>query len=141
MTSKSLVSALFALAALYDGIIGLIFLWAPGPLFHWAGVPPPNHMGYVQFPALLLIIFAWLFVAIARNPARKRDLMPYGMMLKVAYSGLVFYYWIKEGIPNMWKPFAVADLVFLLLFAWAYARLGAETAPASTAGMGSAASA
>jgi len=27
------------------------------------------------------------------------------------------------GIPGMWKPFAVIDVVFLVLFAWAYARL------------------
>jgi hypothetical protein len=129
MTNRSLVALLFALAALYEGSLGVIFLIAADPLFQWAGVPPPNHLGYVQFPAALLIIFACMFLAIAKDPARNRELIPYGMMLKVAYCGIVFYYWIKAGIPAMWKPFAIADLLFLLLFAWAYAklRIGSES--------------
>jgi hypothetical protein len=131
MTNRPLVSFLFALAALYEGALGLVFLLAAGPLFQWAGVPPPNHLGYVQFPAALLVIFACMFVAVSRDPVRNRELIPFGMMLKAAYCGIVFTYWIKAGIPAMWKPFAIADLVFLLLFAWAYTKLraGSESRP------------
>ena len=48
----------------------------------------------------------------------------YGIGLKVSYCGVVFWHWFTAGIPSMWKPFAVADLVFLVLFVWAYLRLG-----------------
>ena len=120
MNIKSLVSPLFALAALYDGLVGLVFLILPGPLFHWVGVPPPNHLAYVRFPGALLVIFAAMFANIARDPERNRSLIPYGIALKFAYCTICFYYWIKEGVPNLWKPFAIADLLFLLLFAWAY---------------------
>jgi hypothetical protein len=123
MKSARTVSWLFIVAALYDGILGLVFLLAGGDVFAWYNVTPPNHFGYVQFPGALLIVFGLMFLAVARNPAANRNLVPYGIMLKISYCGVVFYYWLRSGIPNMWKPFAICDLVFLILFVWAYSAL------------------
>ncbi len=114
---------LFWLAALYDGLLGLTFLVAGNAVFGWFDVAPPNHMGYVQFPAALLIVFALMFVAIARKPVANRRLISYGILLKASYCGVVFYHWMATDIPGMWKPFAVFDLVFLCLFLWARWRL------------------
>jgi hypothetical protein len=58
---------LFLIAALYDGALGAIFLIAPGLVFQWANVAPPNHFAYVQFPAALLIILGLMFTAISRG--------------------------------------------------------------------------
>jgi hypothetical protein len=80
-------------------------------------------MGYVQFPAALLLIFALMFLAIARDPVGRRHLIPYGILLKVSYCGVVFFHWFTAGVPYMWKPFAVIDIVFLALFGWAYGSL------------------
>ena len=123
MKMMSMIRGLFAVAALYDGILGLGFLVAAPTLFAQFNVPAPNHWGYIHFPALLLIIFAAIFLAVARRPVENRALIPYGMMLKVAYCGTVFYHWATGGIPTAWKPFAFVDLVFLALFMWAYAAL------------------
>ena len=41
------------------------------------------------------------------------------MLLKVSFCGVEFFHWFTAGIPEMWKPFAIADTVFLALFAWA----------------------
>ena len=120
---KSWISTLFIIAALYDGLLGLAFLLAAKTLFTILNVTPPNHFGYVQFPALLLIVFALMFAAIAKNPSPNRGLIPYGILLKIAYCAVVFYYWFTMDIPYIWKPFAVCDLVFLGLFAWAYRAL------------------
>ncbi len=122
-----MVAILFWLAAAYDGLLGLVFLAAPGAPFERFRVIPPNHPAYVQFPAALLIVFAIMFVAIARAPAANRNLIPYGMLLKVSYCGVAFSYWVRQGIPDMWKPFALADLAFLALFLAAYHRLGKRT--------------
>lgn len=124
MNPHSALRILFLVAAAYDGLLGLVFVLAPRAVFDWAGVTPPNHPGYVQFPALLLILFAWMFVNVARRPAANRHLIVYGMGLKLSYCGVIFYHWTTAGLPYLWKPFAVADLVFLLLFAWALALLG-----------------
>lgn len=107
---------LFVLAALYDGLLGLAFLFAPMAIFAFYGVEPPNHPAYVQFPALLLLIFAAMFWVIARHPAKNHGLIPYGIALKASYAGLAFWHEISSGIPSMWLPWAWADLVFLLLF-------------------------
>ena len=69
---KRSISALFVLAAVYDGLLGLIGLFFGSALFGWFGVTPPNHWGYVQFPGALLVVFAIMFFAVAANPARTR---------------------------------------------------------------------
>ncbi|RPJ29978.1 MAG: hypothetical protein EHM17_01510 [Verrucomicrobiaceae bacterium] len=127
---KTLIKVLFIIAALYDGILGIVFLCAPGRVFEAYGTTPPNHPGYVQFPAALLIIFAIMFAMIARDPVNNRRLIPYGILLKLSYCGIVLLHWLDGGIPGMWKPFAIFDLVFLVLFALAFAALGKSTAKA-----------
>lgn len=81
---------------------------------------PPNHPGYVQFPALLLLVFAAMFLQVARDPVQNRGLIPYGMGLKAAYSGSVFWHQLTSGIPAMWVGWAWVDLVFLVLFVAAF---------------------
>lgn len=117
-----IVSLLFIIAALYDGIIGVMGLLFPGLAFQIFEVTPPNHFGYIQFPAILLMIFAVMFYRVARDPVANRFIMLYGVALKTGYSGLIFYYMLTTGIPAMWVPWAWADLVFLVLFlsAWRY---------------------
>ena len=61
-----------------------------------------------------------MFVAIARNPVPNRNLVIFGILLKVAYCSLAFWYWFADGIPTIWKPFAVIDLITALLFVWCY---------------------
>lgn len=122
MSTRS-IRILFVVAALYDGILGIAFLIAAPALFQWVGVTPPNHFGYVHFPAALLIVFALMFLAIARDPVAKVSLVPYGIMLKVSYCAVAFYHWFTADIPFIWKPFAIADLVFLVAFIWAYSAL------------------
>ncbi len=113
----------FGASCLYDGILGLAFLLAAPRLFEYFEVTPPNHYGYVQFPALILLIFAWLFFSVARKPQTNRNLILYGIMLKLAYAGTVLYYWTTSELPNLWKPFAVIDLMFAVLFVWNLTRI------------------
>jgi hypothetical protein len=126
MKTKPAISALFLAAAAYDGILGITFLLLSGNIFEWFNVTPPNHPGYIEFPALLLIAFAVMYGAIARNPVANRNLIPFGMLLKVSYCAVVFGHWLRGGIPNLWKPWAVADLVFLVLFYAAYRSLASK---------------
>ena len=114
---------LFYVAAIYDGLFGLIFFFFWPQLYEHFQITPPNHDGYVRFPALLLIIFGFMFLQIARDPDRNRDLIAYGIALKVAYAGLVLWYQVTTpGIPAMWIPWAWCDAAFLVLFALAMRR-------------------
>jgi hypothetical protein len=60
---------LFLLAAAYDFLIGAAFVGFGPQLFEWAGVPPPNHWGYIEFAALMLVIFGVMFFEIATTSA------------------------------------------------------------------------
>ena len=117
------IAALFYAAAVYDAILGLAFALAAPAIFDALGVARPNHLGYVQFPGLLLLVFAAMFLAIARDPHARRGLIPYGVMLKVSYCLIVFGHWIVHGVPDMWKPLAFLDAAFGILFVGAYVRL------------------
>lgn len=120
MKTHGWIRGLFFFAALYDGILGVWFLVAPGQPFRMFEVTPPNHMGYVQFPAALLLVFALIFFRIARDPVEHVGLIPYGVLLKVAYCGVTFFYWATTGIPWMWKPFALIDVVMGVAFVLAF---------------------
>lgn len=126
MKKYTWITILFYITALYDGIFGLFFLIAPLSIFAWFEVTPPNHVGYVQFPAALLLVFALMFINIARHPLRNQNLIPYGILLKVSYCSVVFYYWFSASIPDMWKPFAIIDFFCGILFLWSYIFLAVE---------------
>jgi hypothetical protein len=117
------ITALFLVASLYDGALGLVFLLTPGLVYQWGNVTPPNHWAYVQFPACLLIIFGLMFAAIARDPIRNRNMIVYGILLKLSYCGIALWYWFTAGIPGLWKPFAVVDLAMAVLFFASYRAL------------------
>lgn len=118
------IKPFFVVAGLYDAVLGVAFLFFAGAIFQWFGVEPPNHVAYVTFPALLLLIFAAMFFRVAADPVKNRELILYGACLKVAYSGSAFWYQATTGVPFMWIPWAWADLVFLALFIVAWRSLG-----------------
>lgn len=120
------VRLLFAIAGTYDFVIGGVFLFFGTQLFDAAKVPQPNHWAYIQFGALLLMVFGTMFFAVARDPVANRNLMPYGMLLKLCYSGLVAYYWVTTDCPLLFKPFAMIDATMLVLFFVAYRRCPAQ---------------
>jgi hypothetical protein len=59
---------------------------------------------------------------VACDPIANRNLIPFGMLLKLSYTGLVTYSWITTDCPLLFKPFAIIDAVMYLLFLLAYRR-------------------
>ncbi len=114
----------FAASAIYDGILGLLFLFLGTAIYDYFGIERPNHLGYLHFPALLIIVFAIMYWRIASDPAKFRDLIPYGIGLKISYCLVVFYHWTTGAILDMWVPFAWIDLIFLILFFQAWRKVG-----------------
>jgi len=125
--TRSWIKILFVIAGIYDAGLGAAFLFFGADIFRVTGVTPPNHFGYIHFPALLLIIFGVMFFRIAADPVRNRELMLYGVALKASYSGVAFWYDVHGGIPALWMPWAWADLAFLALFLVAWKQTAAET--------------
>ena len=118
MKSLLPVRILYSVAAAYDGLLGLLFIVAGPQVFQLAGITPPNHWGYVHFAAGVLVLFGYLFLQIALRPLRERNLILYGIFLKICYVATVGWHWAQGGVPDMWKWFAGADVVFAFLFFW-----------------------
>ena len=114
------IRPLFYVSALYDGLLGLAFLFAPAFTFALARFPIPDTFAYVQFAAALLLIFACMFLAVALRPVANRNLIPFGVLLKVAYCSLVLYYAAQIPLAPLWLIFAGLDLLFLVLFVVAW---------------------
>lgn len=121
---------LYAVSAAYDGLLGLAFIVAAPQLYAWVGITPPNHWGYIHFAAGLLVIFGCMFLMIALRPVENRNLVPYGILLKVCYVSTVAWHWSHGGIPAIWTYFAFADALFFLAFVWSLGQLKASAAPA-----------
>jgi hypothetical protein len=122
----TLIRLLFVIAGLYDLLIGLAFLGFGRQIFEAGGVPQPNTWAYIQFGALMLVNFGIMFLAVAYAPQANRNLIPYGMLLKLAYTGLVVYYAFLQDVPMLFKPFAVIDATMFVLFSLAYLWLSAK---------------
>ena len=120
MSASRTAQVLLWIAAIYDGALGLAFLVAGPALFASFGVTPPNHWGYIHFPAALLVVFGLMFAAAAWRPAANANLIPYGILLKVAYCATVFGHWISAGLPWIWKPFAWFDLLWIFVLGWTW---------------------
>jgi hypothetical protein len=122
------VRIVLILCGIFDGVVGVVFVAVPATMFHIFGAVPPNDYGYVQFPALLLLIFAVIFFRAAADPVKRRDQILYGVALKASYSGLVFWYQFHGGVPSLWIPWAWADAAFLLLLLLAWKATAPRTA-------------
>jgi hypothetical protein len=61
-----------------------------------------------------------MFLAVAARPRANRNLIPFGVLLKLSYAGLVGYYWATASVPFLFVPFAVIDAIMLVLFLVAY---------------------
>jgi hypothetical protein len=116
MTSLLPVRALFAVAAIYDGLLGLALIVAAPQLYNLAGVPPPNTWAYVHFPAGIQVIFGLMFLAIARRPVKNLNLVIYGVLLKACSVATVVWHGYHGGVPTLWTYSADVDIVFAALF-------------------------
>ncbi len=132
MSTSKTVSLLFYTAAFYDFMCGVLFLFAGPAIFEMSHVAPPSHWGYVEFPALTVMVFSVMFWQIAQKPERNRNLIPYGVMLNLAFAAVVFWHWFQHDMPDVWKPFAVIDVLFLLAFLWAMNAIAQITKPIQT---------
>lgn len=111
-----MVKVFYFVAGLYDFLLGVVFLFLFERIYAFFEIELPNHPGYVQFPALLLMIFGLMFFQIAKDPQRNSNLIVFGVMLKAAYCSVVLGHQAFGSIPVLWVPWAWLDLVFLVGF-------------------------
>ena len=127
MGTQKMIKPLYIVAAIYDAVLGIAFLFAADAVFEqfMPEIEMPYHPGYIQFPAALLLVFALMYFAIARNPVRNRNLILYGILLKVSYCSIILWHWTSGELQAwIWKPFCIFDIIFLVLFVYTWRATG-----------------
>ncbi len=77
-----------------------------------------NHLQVIDLAGVaetLLVRGAGSGYAVVKSPLRK---------VNAKGMAVVFLHWFGPGIPDMWKPFAIADTVFAIAFVWSWVSLG-----------------
>ncbi len=114
--SLKAIKNLFVISALYDVVLGILFLLAFKQVYAFFNIALPNHDGYIQFGAAMVAIFGLGFAFVAEDPQRNRAIIKMGILLKAAYASIVLSHWFSGNIPAIWSVFAWFDLAFLVLF-------------------------
>ncbi|MGH2408474.1 MAG: hypothetical protein ACRDF7_10405 [Candidatus Limnocylindrales bacterium] len=118
--------AFFLVAALYDIILGAVFLVAGASILTAIGMALPPHTAYIQLSAVFIFIQGLGYWFIYRDPWSNRGLVRMGVAYKFGYAGLAFYYLLIGQLPSpFFIPWAVVDLLFLIGFV-SFLRLAAR---------------
>jgi len=123
--------SLFAIAAVYDVLLGITFTFFPAQAFDALGIREklPAFGGYLTLLGAFVLVIGIAYFLIARGDLqRNRDLVLVGTLYKLAYSATAFYHWLTGDIPHVVfvALFGVADAVFFVLMAECYAFLKRE---------------
>jgi len=107
--SLKTIKAIFLISAWYDILLGIIFGLFFKPIYQSFGVELPNHAGYIQLSALYIFVFGIGFYLIYKNPVQK-----------LAFFVVAIGHLVLDTIPSIYIPFAILDILFVLLFVPAY---------------------
>jgi hypothetical protein len=107
----------FLLAALYDGLLGLAFLFFWEPIFRMLGIESTADPVYVQLAAGLIAIMGLGFYFVWREPLINSDIVLLGVVFKAFYIVLAIYAQIRGEVPHaVFVLFAAIDAAFFLAF-------------------------
>lgn len=111
----------FLLAGVY-GLIVMPPMYLAEFAYAQAGQPalthPESHYGFVG----VTLVFQLIFLAISRDPARYRPLMPLCCLEKLAFAAAVWPLYLAGRTPGVVTVFATIDLALCALFFTAWLR-------------------
>lgn len=110
---------LYLISALYDFIIGFLFLFFPKKVFELTGMNFPDNPSYLMFCAFIVMFFGVLLFMIYLNLEGSRRMVIFAILVKFSYVYTVGYYYFLVGNEYVDFPFllfAMFDLIFALLF-------------------------
>ena len=104
------------LSAIYDGLLGLAFLFFSEQFFRALGVETTADPVYVQLAAGLIAIMGLGFYLAWRNPLVNWDLVLVGAVFKAFYILLAVWAWLRGEVPHaVFLLFAGVDVIFLIV--------------------------
>ena len=122
---------LFLFAAVYDLVLGIVFTFFSKSAFDLVGIPEkiPEFDGYLSLIGAFLFVIGVAYYLIFRGDLQKnRDLILVGVLYKLAYFTITFYYFAIDNIPHLifFALFGVVDLIMFILMVECYITLRKE---------------
>ncbi|HUI89232.1 MAG TPA: hypothetical protein VLX61_10985 [Anaerolineales bacterium] len=118
MRTKKFYHGVFLIAALYDLVLGFVFFVFLKNIFTLLGVPLPDNLSYALLSAAFVFVQGVSYYFVYRNLQRNVDIVRVGIVYKIAYVGVSFYFWAIGQSPHLvFTIFGFLDLIFIALFA------------------------
>jgi len=108
---------MFAVAAIFNVIIGLPFLLAPAQGLAMLGFAPQPLLLFAQLAGSLILMFGVSYAMIARNLVL-RELVWLGVIGKLLAVTVFALYKLDGEMSDMVFALGMGDLVFAALFLW-----------------------
>jgi len=108
---------LFLIAALYDFILGSVFfVFLPFFFEDVFEIPAPNYPAFFQAAAAFVFVMGIGFYFVFLNLYRNIDIVKLGIVFKLVYTTVAFYYVFIENMPWIFSIFGFLDLIFIVFF-------------------------
>ncbi len=122
---------LFLIAAIYDFILGIVFIFFYKPAFKLLGISEalPEFGGYLSLIGAFLFVIGVAYYLIYRGDLKaNRDLIMVGALYKLAYCLVSFVYFVIGQIPHMLflGLFGVIDFIMFVLMTECFFFLGKD---------------
>lgn len=107
----------FLVAAIYDIVLGAGFFFFYAPLWEAFDVALPSSISYIHLTAAFVFVQGVGYWLVYRDPNGNRGIVQMGVVYKIAFAGLAFYYWaIDELLHPVFLLFGALDVLFLVGF-------------------------
>lgn len=128
--------AVFAVAAVYDLVLGIVFFVLYDPIYDALGAQLPDNTGYIHLLAGFVFVQGLGYWLVYRAPVRNVDLVRVGAAYKAIFAGVAIGYAIFSELPDgIFLALGILDVGFLLAFLWFLREAGrAPRASASPGG-------
>ncbi len=111
------IRATLLIGAIYDGILGILFLVAATPLMDLLGIPMPPNPIYMQLAAGLIAIMGLLQFYAWRDLERNADIIRVLIAFKAFFILLAGWAQLQGELPHpIFGVFALIDVAFLVAF-------------------------
>ncbi len=116
MKKEGFYRKLFLIAALWNWVAGVPFLFFYGPILQMLGENVPEPPLYLLITAVLLVLFGWGFYLVYLNLEKNRDFVKMGAIGKLLVFSIALAFAIKGDIQWASMGLFFVDPVFAVFF-------------------------
>lgn len=116
---------LFMIAAAYDGLLGVLFLFFPERAYNSLGISEklPEFGGYIALLGAFIFVIGFAYLLISRGDLRQNlDLILVGIVYKLSYCVIAIIFAFSEQLPHWLFSviFGGLDFTFFVLMTECY---------------------